>query len=70
MRILTEAEMYPQIYNWIEEFSNDEFIRGDEVDEYGFDVWQDVDHQWYERPNEDNLLNTLTEALEGAYNYD
>lgn len=72
MRILTEVEMFPKIYNWI--------LESDDYDldlviyslghHYNFGAYRYVTLQWYERPNEDNLLNTLTEALEGAYDYD
>ena len=71
MRILTEVEMFPRECNWILESDDYDLdliiIDEDDEDLIGYPY---VTLQWYERPNEDNLLNTLTEALEGAYDYD
>lgn len=63
MTIKTEVEMFPQIYNWQSEIKLTGCLYPN-----GTIRW--VYLRWYERPNEDNLLNTLTEALEGAYDYD
>lgn len=56
---------------------DDEFYRGSPTELYNTPYYSlsnfnfsTVTLQWYERPNEDNLLNTLTEILEGAYDYD
>ena len=68
IRIKTEIEMFPRECNWILMSDDYDLIIDDEDGE--LEIWAYVTLQWYERPNEDNLLNTLTEALEGAYDYD
>ena len=72
IRIKTEVEMFPRECNWILMSDDYDFEKVDKyIDNYANrEVYEYLTLQWYERPNEDNLLNTLTEALEGAYDYD
>jgi hypothetical protein len=75
MRVLTKEQIFPQQENWILEEYETEFFRCTPTELYLAPYWDLPDRsfvtvRWYERPNEDNLLNTLTEALEGAYDYD